>query len=217
MWEAVQLVGLPLGFGLIGFVEPCSVGANFVFLSYLRARPAAERFGHTLTFVLSRSIFLGLLGGGVAWMGRSILGGSYLYSAGLGGLYFLLGLLALGIYYGLFNLPSGDLGAWLQRKSGLALPMGVVFGMSAPTCAGPLLLALLGKAGISGVANGFISLALFGLALSAPLLVIAKSRRASDLLSRVGRHSSRVLLFAGVILILVGFWSIVIGWKGLPV
>ncbi len=217
MWEAVQFVGIPVGFGLIGFVEPCSVGANFVFLSYLRQRPASERVRHTLTFVLSRSLFLGFLGGSVAWAGKSILGGSFLYSAGLGGLYFLLGLLALAIYYGLFSLPSLDLGGWLKRKSGLALPMGVVFGMSAPTCAGPLLLALLGKAGITGVANGFISLALFGLALSAPLLVIATSRRASEWLSRVGRHSSKMLLFAGVVLILVGVWSVVIGWKGLPV
>ncbi len=215
MWEAVQFVGIPVGFGLIGFVEPCSVGANFVFLSYLRQRPASERVRHTLTFVLSRSLFLGFLGGSVAWAGKSILGGSFLYSAGLGGLYFLLGLLTLAIYFGLFSLPSLDLGGWLKRKSGLALPMGVVFGMSAPTCAGPLLLALLGKAGITGVANGFISLALFGLALSAPLLVIATSRRASDLLSRVGKHSSRVLLFAGVILVFVGVLTIGIAWRGL--
>ena len=216
MWEVVQLVGIPLGFGLIGFVEPCSLGANFVFLSYLRARPAAERFRQTLTFVVSRALFLGLLGGSVAWVGTTILNGSYLYSAGLGGFYFLLGLLALGIYFGLFSLPSVDLGGWVQRKSGLALPMGIVFGMSAPTCAGPLLLALLGKAGITGVAEGFVSLALFGFALSAPLVVIAKSRRSSELLSRLGRHSSKMLLFAGVVLLLVGAWSIVIGLRGLP-
>ena len=84
MWEAVQFVGVPLGFGLIGFVEPCSMGANFVFWAYLRDRPAPERFRHALTFVLSRSLFLGLLGGGVAQAGESIAKGSYLYSAGLG-------------------------------------------------------------------------------------------------------------------------------------
>ena len=215
MWEAVQLVVIPLGFGLIGFVEPCSLGANFVFLSYLRARPAMERFRHAITFVLSRALFLGILGSSVAWLGKSILGGSYLYSAGLGGLYFLLGLLALGIYFGCFSLPSIDLGGWLQRRSGLSLPMGIVFGMSAPTCAAPLLLALLGKAGITGVGKGFISLALFGLALSAPLLVIARSRRASEWLTRVGRHSSKMLLIAGVILVFVGVLTLGIAWRGL--
>lgn len=216
MWDVLSFVGIPLAFGLVGFVEPCSVGANFVFLSYLRARPAAERFGQALTFVLSRALFLGLIGGGVAGLGRAFAASAYIYSAGLGTLYILLGLMALGLYYGLFNLPVGDVGTWLQKKSGLSLPMGVVFGMSAPTCAVPLLLALLGKAGVAGVTEGFFSLVLFGLALSSPLLVIATSRRASDFLTRIGRHSARMPLFAGFILIAVGLWSVVIGWRGLP-
>lgn len=216
MWEAVSFVGIPLAFGLIGFIEPCSMGANFVFLSYLRARPAAERLRHALTFILSRALFLGFLGGGVAWLGQSFAARAFLYSAGLGVFYILLGLAGLGIYYGFFRLPMGDLGAWLQKKSGLSLPMGIVFGLSAPLCAAPLFLALLGQAGLLGVVNGFISLALFGLALSAPLFVIAKLPRASDFLTRVGRHSARVPLFAGVILIMVGLWSVVIGWRGFP-
>ena len=217
MWEAVQFVGVPLGFGLIGFVEPCSMGASFVFLAYLRDRPAAERVRHAVTFVLIRSLFLGLLGGGVAWAGESIAKGSYLYSAGLGGLYILLGLAALGVHFGLLRLPAGDPRGWIEKKSGLALPMRILFGLSAPICAAPLFLALLGQAGVAGMGKGFLSLGLFGLALSAPFLVLAASKRASDLLSRVGRHAPRMTLVAGVVLILLGLWSVVIGWKGLPV
>ncbi|MFQ5894240.1 MAG: cytochrome c biogenesis protein CcdA [Nitrospinota bacterium] len=214
MGDLVRFVGIPVGFGLLGFVEPCSMGANFVFLAYLRERPAPERLRHALTFVLSRALFLGLLGGGVAWLGQSFAAGAFLYSAGLGALYIFLGLMGLGIYFGLFIFPMGDPGAWLQKKAGLSLPMGVAFGLSAPICAAPLFLALLGQAGLAGVANGFMSLALFGLALSAPLLAIAASRRASDLLSRVGSHSARMPLFAGVFLLLVGLWSVVVGWRG---
>lgn len=217
MWEAIWFVGVPLGFGLIGFVEPCSMGASFVFLAYLRDRPAAERVRHALTFVLIRSLFLGILGGGVAWAGESIAKGSYLYSAGLGGLYILLGLAALGVHFGLLRLPAGDLRGWIEKKSGLALPMGILFGLSAPICAAPLFLALLGQAGVAGMGKGFLSLSLFGLALSAPFLVLAASKRASDLLSRVGRHAPRMTFVAGVVLILLGLWSVVIGWKGLPV
>ncbi len=217
MWEAVQFVGVPLGFGLIGFVEPCSMGASFVFLAYLRDRPAAERVRHALTFVLIRSLFLGLLGGGVAWAGESIAKGSYLYSAVLGGFYILLGLAALGVHFGLLRFPAGDLRGWIEKKSGLALPMGILFGLSAPICAAPLFLALLGQAGVAGMGKGFLSLGLFGLALSAPFLLLAFSKRASDLLSRVGRHAPRMTLLAGVVLILLGLWSVVIGWKGLPV
>ena len=116
MWEAVRFVGVPLGFGLIGFVEPCSMGASFVFLAYLRDRPAAARVRHALTFVLIRSLFLGILGGVVAWAGESIAKGSYLYSAGLGGLYILLGLVALGVHFGLLRLPAGDLRGWIEKN-----------------------------------------------------------------------------------------------------
>ncbi|OGL65026.1 MAG: hypothetical protein A3I72_12150 [Candidatus Tectomicrobia bacterium RIFCSPLOWO2_02_FULL_70_19] len=216
MEELFRFAGIPLAFGLLGFVEPCSMGANFVFLAYLRGRPFAEQLGHAVSFVLSRALFLGLLGAGVAWLGRSFAAGSYLYSAGLGALYVLLGFLALGVHFRAFTLPVGDLGAWLQRKSGLALPMGVAFGLSAPICAVPLFLALLGQAGMAGMFKGFLSLFLFGLALSAPLLVIAASRHASDFLARLGRHSARAPLWAGLFLVLIGAWSIWIGWRGLP-
>lgn len=216
MEELLRFTGIPIAFGLLGFIEPCSMGANFVFLACLRGRPFAEQLGQAASFVLSRAIFLGLVGAGVAWLGRSFAAGAYLYSAGLGALYILLGSLALGVYFGALALPVGDLGAWLQKKSGLALPMGVAFGLSAPICAAPLFLALLGQAGLAGVTKGFISLFLFGLALSAPFLVVAASRRASDLLARLGRHSARALLWAGVFLVLVGAWSVWIGWRGFP-
>ncbi|MFQ5693285.1 MAG: cytochrome c biogenesis CcdA family protein [Nitrospinota bacterium] len=216
MWEAVQFVGIPIGLGLIGFVEPCSMGANLIFLTYLRERPAAGRLRHAMTFILSRSLFLGVLGAGVAWAGASFARGTYLYSAGLGGLFILMGLLALGVHFGLVRLPMKDLGIWLREKTGLSLPMGVTFGLSAPICATPLFLALLGQAGVAGVAKGFFSLGLLGFALSAPLLVVAYSQRASELLSRVGRHSRRMTLVAGVVLVLLGLWSVVIGWRGLP-
>ena len=216
MEAIVRFGAIPLDFGLLGFVEPCSMGANFVFLAYLRGRPFAEQLGHALSFVLSRALFLGLLGAGVAWLGRSFAAGAYLYSAGLGALYILMGFLALGVYFGVFTLPVGDLGSWLQKKSGLALPLGVAFGLSAPICAAPLFLALLGQAGLAGVARGFASLFLFGLALSIPFLVIAASQRASELLGRLGRHSARAPFWAGVFLVLVGAWSVWIGWRGFP-
>jgi cytochrome c-type biogenesis protein len=192
------------------------MGANFIFLAYLRGRPATERMHHTLIFVLSRALFLGLLGGGVGWLGQSVAAGAFLYSAGLGALYIFLGLVGLGLHFGFLNIPMGDPSVWFQKKAGLSLPMGVAFGLSAPICAAPLFLALLGQSSLSGAAGGFISLALFGFALSSPLMVIAASRRASDFLTLLGRHSARMPLVASVVLIAVGLWSVVIGLRGLP-
>ncbi len=215
MDELVRFAGIPVAFGLIGFIEPCSMGANFVFLSYIRDKPFAEQLRHAVIFVLSRALFLGLLGAGVAWLGRSFAAGAFLYSAGLGTLYIALGIAALGIHFGFFPMPMGDIGSWLQKKSGLSLPMGIAFGLSAPICAAPLFLALFGQAGFAGVSRGFISLFLFGIALSAPFIVVAMSKRAFELLSRIGRHSARVPLWAGIFLIAIGVWSVVIGWRGI--
>ena len=52
----------PIGLGLLGFLEPCSLGANAIFLSYVLPLPGWRRVGEALAFTLSRGVFLGLLG-----------------------------------------------------------------------------------------------------------------------------------------------------------
>lgn len=135
----------------------------------------------------------------------------------------LLGALyvALGVAY-----LSGRIG-WLMRSFGPNLArfstlrgsavLGVIFGLNIPACATPLLLALLGASAASGaqggsVASGFVSLGLFGLALSLPLVaaaLFAPARRALDWLAALSR---RLPAWTGVLLIGLGAWSI---WFGL--
>lgn len=57
-----SLVVLPLGLGLLGFIEPCSVGTSLLFLQYLEGRPPATRVAGTLIFTVTRAVFIGLLG-----------------------------------------------------------------------------------------------------------------------------------------------------------
>jgi len=93
----------------------------------------------------------------------------------------------------------------------------VLFGLNIPACAAPLLLASVGAAtagGASGAsfALGFASLALFGLALSLPLVLavlIAPARQALDWTAGLSR---RAPLWTGVALIALGVWSV---WFGL--
>src|SRR3546814_16087483 len=90
----------------------------------------------------------------------------------------------------------------LARLSGVkgSVGLGLLFGFNVPACAAPLIFALLGTAAASGVAGatpaaGFISLALFGLALSLQLVVsvlFAPARRALD---RLAGLSSRLHLW----------------------
>ncbi len=89
----------------------------------------------------------------------------------------------------------------------------MLFGLNIPACATPLLIVLFGAAAVGGVsfARGFTSLALFGLALSLPLIVavlVPSARRALDWIAGL---SQRAPLWTGVVLIGLGLWSIGFG------
>lgn len=111
-----------------------------------------------------------------------------------------------------------SIGPSLDQISGLrgSVGLGVLFGLNVPACAAPLIFALLGAAAVGGVAGetvaaGFISLGLFGLALSLPLVVsvlFEPARRALDWLAGL---SNRIPFWIGLILVALGLWSIGFG------
>ncbi|MCB1465995.1 MAG: hypothetical protein KDK08_02315 [Rhizobiaceae bacterium] len=83
--------------------------------------------------------------------------------------------------------------------------------MNIPACAVPLIAVLLGQSAFgieSGVARGFVTLAIFGAALSAPLLVVLLWTAARQFLDRVSAWSDRVPAILGLILVVLGVWSI---------
>jgi len=85
--------------------------------------------------------------------------------------------------------------------------MGIVFGLSAPACSAPLLLVLIGQSATLTLFQGFISLFLFGLALSFPLLVISKFAQAREILKRMGKWVSRTPVPIGILLFLIGIYT----------
>jgi cytochrome c-type biogenesis protein len=206
---------LPIGLGLFGFVEPCSIGSTLLFIKLIEGRPTAVKIGQVATFALTRAVFIGLLGAAAALIGAAFLG---FQKAG----WLVLGLvyLAIGILY-----LTGHV-AWLMRAIGPRLAslgnlrssaaLGTLFGLNIPACAAPLLLALLAASASSatagGVAGGFVSLALFGLALSLPLVVAVLFRRAQRSLDWLASLTGRVPRWTGVLLIALGLWSM---WFGL--
>ena len=58
----LTLIVLPVGLGLLGFVEPCSVGTSLLFLHYLEGRAPRVQVVQTLIFTLTRAVFIGFLG-----------------------------------------------------------------------------------------------------------------------------------------------------------
>ena len=203
----------PLGLGLLGFIEPCSLGANAIFLSYVGPLARWRRVMEALTFTLSRGVFLGLIGAAAGAVGSTVLAWQRWYILVLGVVFVLLGLLMLtgGSRY-LPRLPGPGVGR-LQRVPPTAILLGVVFGLSAPACATPLLAALVARSLPLGAAGGFLQLFVFGVAMSAPLLALAVWRGWQQGLQRLSAVRPYVPYLAGGALLLIGIYGIVSGWR----
>jgi cytochrome c-type biogenesis protein len=211
----VSVVLVPAGLGLIGFVEPCSIGASLIVVKHLEGREPIRKIAEMLLFTATRAAFIGALGLVAASVGSLFLGlqkGGWIV---LGVLYTVIGVLYLA---GRARAVMVGIGPRLSGRSGTmcALGLGVLFGLNIPACAAPLLLALLGAAAAGGamgaaLINGFIALAVFGLALSAPLVVAVLVPSTRRLLDRLAGLATRFPVFTGLVLVALGLWSIGFG------
>jgi hypothetical protein len=58
----LNLVAMPIFLGLLGFVEPCSIGSTLVVVKQMEGREAHERIAQAAIFAATRAVFVGLLG-----------------------------------------------------------------------------------------------------------------------------------------------------------
>ena len=209
-------VALPIFLGLFGFIEPCSIGSTLVMVKQMEGRSGPEKIAQMLVFAGTRSVFIGLLGVVAAGVGSAFIGfqrGAWLL---LGAFYVALGLMYLSGRAGLLMRAFAPRLERL-RSTGGAAALGLIFGLNIPACAAPLILALLGLAAAGGasaanLSAGFVSLALFGLALSLPLVAAVLIAPAREVLDRLAALSRRMPKWTGLLLVLLGLWSI---WFGL--
>ena len=211
----INLVALPIGLGLVGFIEPCSIGSSLVFIKYLEGRSAAAKLAQVTAFTAARAIFIGALGILAVMIGATFLRfqkGAWVF---LGAIYVAIGALYLA---GKAESLMISLGPSLDRISGLrgSAGLGLLFGLNIPACAAPLILALLSMAAAGGIAGGtlaagFISLGLFGFALSLPLVLAVLFEPARRALDRLAGLSRSLPLWTGLVLIGLGLWSIGFG------
>lgn len=206
---------LSVGLGLLGFIEPCAIGATLLFIKLVEGKPARTMIAQAVAFTLTRGLLMGLLGACAAWVGGAFFS------------FQKAGWLAFGVVYALIGLMYlTEHVRWLQHSIGprlsslgavpSSIALGMLFGLNIPACAAPLLLALLTAtaAGVTpgGAMGGFISLFLFGVALSAPLVVAVAfpaARRALDWLAGLTARMPRLV---GALLLAVGTLTI---WFGL--
>lgn len=207
-----HLFALPLLLGIFGFFEPCSIGTTMLMVKQIEGQLARRRIVQMLVFAATRALLIGVLGLAAALAGSAFLG---IQRAA----WFVLGVfyVALGAAYlsGQAGRLMRSFGPRLDRLRGTrgAFALGLLFGLNIPACAAPLILALLGLAAASGataadLGGGFVSLAVFGLALSLPLVVAVLFAPARALLDRISALSRRMPRWPGGLLVLLGLWSI---------
>lgn len=206
------LVALPLLFGLIGFVEPCSIGTTLLMIKQVEGLGAGRRFAQLLIFAATRALFIGSLGVAAAFAGNAFLGFQRAAWGLLGAVYLIFGVMYASGHAARLMHGIGPRLNQLRGRRGAVL-LGLLFGLNIPACAAPLILALLGLAAAAGASTadlgrGFISLAVFGLVLSLPLVAAVLSASARRLLDRLAALSNSMPRWTGAIFIALGLWSI---------
>ncbi|MGX9857572.1 hypothetical protein ACR03S_19470 (plasmid) [Limimaricola variabilis] len=207
-----QMLLPAFGLGLLGFVEPCTLGAHALFLEGQRRRPAAQRLSAALVFLLARVVVMGGFGGLVVLLGQRLIGVQT-------GMWLVFGAVYLGL--GAAILSRRDRA--LRRRVGLApghwklagnpLLQGLAFGLNIPACAAPILFGLIGAASLSGsAAAGFVMMAVFALALTAPLFPFAVAPRFAGPLDRLANWLRPRRWLLGALFVGLGLWSV---WFGL--
>ena len=198
----------------MGFVEPCAIGGHLLFLGTQEHRTRAEKINAVLVFVVTRTMVAGLFGAVIGFLGHKLIGMQT-------GLWLLFGLfyVAIGGVYlmGLSGLIKRriDLAPAAWKRAQNPFTLGVAFGLNIPACAAPILFGLLGLAANTGTAlTGFGMMALFGLALSVPLVVAAAIPKLAGWLDGVAGKFKGMRWTLGLVFVLLGIWSI---WFGLYV
>lgn len=214
--DIATLILAPIGFGLLGFIEPCAIGATLVFIKTTEKNSAATKLAQVLSFALTRALFVGLLGAAAALVGTLFLAAQKAIWIVVGVLYLIIGALYVTGRIGLLMRSIGPgIVAFGTTRGSIAL--GALLGLNIPACAGPILVALLaasaaGAASGATLASGFVSLALFGFALSLPLVAAVLFPPARRALDWVAGLSRRIPLWTGLLFIGLGIWSIWFGF-----
>lgn len=208
------LILLPIGLGLLGFIEPCTVGGHLLFLDTQKDRTAAEKINAVVVFVATRAMVAGLFGAFIAFIGQKLINFQT-------GIWLVFGLIYLAVGLTFVSGRSGlikkqiDLAPATWKRAKNPLVLGLAFGLNIPACAAPILFGLLGLAATTGtVATGFMMMALFGLFLSLPLVLFAIIPDLSSWLDRFAGRLKNMRWVIGSIFIVLGLWSI---WFGLYV
>ncbi len=212
--DLYSLVLVPMVLGLLGFFEPCTMGAHLLFLDTLVRNARTRILNATMIFAMTRMTVMGLFGALIAALGQTLIGVQTSLWLVFGLIYLAIGLVYLtGLWRPVGRSIRLAPAAWTTTRNPAVL--GLVFGLNIPACAAPILFAIIGLSASTGTAvAGLAMMTVFGLFLSAPLILLAlmpARKRWLEVLS-VKLKSARWPV--GTMFVLLGLWAI---WFGLYV
>jgi cytochrome c-type biogenesis protein len=212
--SAVSLFLLPAGLGLLGFIEPCTIGGHLLFLDTQKDRTCLQKQRAVAVFVVVRALVASLFGGTIAFLGNKLISVQTGIWLMFGLIYFTIGVVFL---FGRGTMVKKKIDfappKWKTAKSPALL--GIAFGLNIPACAAPILFGLLGLAATTRtVLAGFTMMFVFGLFLSLPLALFAFVPSLANTLDKLGHKVKQVHWIIGLIFVALGLWSI---WFGLYV
>lgn len=210
-----DLVIMPVVFGLIGFVTPCSLGVNFMLLTYVAGEGKRARVSRAAVFTVVRVAFLSLVGFSLALLGSQVFEFQRSYNQLLGVFFIGLGAwVLLSHFHILPTMPMLAPGSGLLKYSnpkgrlGGIVAMGAAFGLMIPACDAPFVMAMLSKTLLAGdLGFGTLSLLIFGLATALPLFLLSFWNRASDFLGQAKKGVGKVDYLVALALIIAGVLS----------
>jgi cytochrome c-type biogenesis protein len=197
-----------MGLGLLGFIEPCTIGAHLIYLRSQANLPILGRARSLVVFILVRALVAGLFGATVASLGAMLIRVQTT-------LWIAFGLVYLAIA---FSLLTGMPRFWKMRvnlaprrwqEAQSPMLLGLAFGLNIPACAAPILFGLLASAATLGTtAAGFSMMFLFGLFLSLPLALLLPFPTLPSFLESLRAHARTARLLTGLVFAGLGLWSI---------
>lgn len=208
----VYAVTLSFGLGLLGFIEPCTIGAHVLFLGAQRTRGMRQRLSAVTIFLVAKVVVMGGFGGLIVILGQRLIGVQTGAWVVFGAIYLCFG---LGFLIGWERALRHRIGLAPEHWKAAHNPLiqGLAFGLNIPACAAPILFGLTGTAVASGsAATGFLMMAIFAVGLSMPLLPLSAVPRLAASLDRLADWLRPRRWVFGVIFLALGLWSI---WFGL--
>lgn len=204
--------------GIGGAFTPCTLGVNLTMVNYLAAKPRAYRLKGWTQFAIGRAALMAILGLSIGLLGQMIETFTWWFQMFVNLLIILMGVLfIIGRKRPVLKGLDFSLGRSLDKEMA-PLRLGTIFGLNITACIAPLVLALLAQTVLTGNwLLGGLSLFVFGMMLSSPILVAIANNQASAWISRVSsQHRSIYYLIIGGVLIVLGLVEISLSLYVIP-